>query len=203
MTNEFEYYLIERSNNQNYPLLKEDGACNYQHVKTHIENPYMTKYSYKNPVPRRVQTADYYAMPFSIVSDKIHDVLAAMNLKKVQLIPVIITGRENELYDRHWYIHIYNRLKAMDIKKSKCNWIESIQIANPIEKLVLNREYLSTIPLKDRLVFRLTENSTKQIYHASVAEAIMATNPEGLRFIKLQANIHNMDTYSIRRELAI
>lgn len=181
--NEFEYYLIDRMNNSSYPLLEQDDDCtSYQHSKEYIENPEVMEFYLGDPVPRKPKMVDYHAMPYSIVSEKIYNVINSLKINGLQLIPSIITGKNGELYEDYWYIHIFNRYPAMDRKKSIYSWVESIQVANPIEKLFLNTKYLETIPIEDRLIFRLQENSTKQLYHKSVVDAIMDVNPEGLKF---------------------
>jgi len=186
-TNEFEYYLIDRENNDNYPLLEQDDDCpSYQHIKEYIENPEIMEFYLGDPVPRKPQMVDYHSMPYSIVSEKIYNVLNNLKINGIQLIPSVITGKKKEKYDNYWYIHIYNRYAAMDRKNSRYNWVESIKVANPIMKLFLDNKYLKTISLEDRLVFRLQENSTKQLYHKSVVDAIMATEPIGIRFVKVE-----------------
>jgi hypothetical protein len=47
-------------------------------------------------------------------------------------------------------------------------------------------KYLKTIPLEERLVFYLAENGVEQLFHKSVEEAVMAVNPEGVRFINVK-----------------
>ena len=57
--------------------------------------------------------------------------------------------------------------------------------ANPIEKLVLNKQFLSEIPLEKRLIFKLKENSTFEIFHKLVVDKIMSANPVGVQFTKV------------------
>ena len=70
----------------------------------------------------------------------------------------------------------------MDREKSTFDWDDDLSLANPIEKLVLNEELLNSIPLEERLIFRLEENKVFEIYHKSIVDTIMATNPEGIMF---------------------
>ncbi|MDR2552777.1 MAG: hypothetical protein LBD31_06410, partial [Treponema sp.] len=119
-------------------------------------------------------------------SKKIFDVLDKMKIKGIQLIPSVITGKNNKIYENYWYIHIINRYPALDREKSIYEWDDFIKVASPLEKVVLNEEYLRTIPLEERLVFYLAENGVEQLFHKSVVEAIMTVNPEGVRFINVK-----------------
>ncbi|MDR2870589.1 MAG: hypothetical protein LBV04_09070 [Deferribacteraceae bacterium] len=55
-----------------------------------------------------------------------------------------------------------------------------------ITKLILDKEILSNIPLEKRLIFSLQEDCSKYIYHKSMVDAIMATNPEGIIFTPIE-----------------
>jgi hypothetical protein len=182
MENEFEYYLIARENNDQYPLLVEDSNCPpYTLEREAINNPRPMEYRFGKPTPRKPKMVDYHSAVNSVISKKLYDVLAPMNIKGVQLIPALINGNNNEIYDDYWYVHIYNYFPALDREKSNCRW-DSMGVAYQMRKIVLNEEYLKTIPLEERLVFFLSENRVKQFFHKSVVDAIMDTNPEGLRF---------------------
>ena len=189
-TNEFEYYFIERENNDQYPLLTADTGCPpYLRKKEYIENPETMKFRLGKPVPRIPKMVDYHSAIYPVVSQKIYDVLAPMNIKGIQLIPAIITGKKmvifNGIYENYWFINICNKYPALDREKSECHW-DSMGVAYYMEKIVLNEEYLKTIPLEERLVFFLSENGVKQFFHKSVVDAIMATNPKGLRFYNVR-----------------
>jgi len=185
-TNEFEYYFIGRENNDQYPLLIADTDCPpYLRKEEFIENPETMKFCFGKPIPRKPKMVDYHSAIYPVVSQKIYDVLAPMNIKGIQLIPAIITGEKNEIYENYWFINICNLFPALDREKSVCEW-DSMGVAFYMETIVLNEDYLKTIPLEERLVFFLSENRVKQFFHKSVVDAIMATNPEGLRFYNVR-----------------
>jgi hypothetical protein len=187
-TNEFnkEYFVIGRANNSNHPLLTVTKGGGYEEDEEYVENPKLMEYRLGKPVPAKPVMVDYHSSPYSVVSKKIYDVLTGLNLKDIQLIPATITGKNDELYENYWFLNIYNNLAVLDREKSKYDWNDFLEVANPIEKLVLSGELLNDIPLEDRLVFRLEENTTFEIFHKSVVDAIMATNPEGIQFTKVE-----------------
>ncbi|GHU07153.1 hypothetical protein FACS1894151_01030 [Spirochaetia bacterium] len=128
---------------------------------------------------------DYHSSPKFIVSKKIFDVLDNMNVKGIQLIPAVIRGTKGETYENYRYIHITNYYSAIDKENSKCEW-SNLGFVLSFEKLVLNEDFLKTIPLEERLVFYLAEDGMEQLFHKSVVDAIMATNPEGVVFYNVK-----------------
>jgi hypothetical protein len=187
MNDEFEYYFIGRVNNDQYPLLIADTDCPaYLRKKEYIENPQRMFFCLGKPIPKKPKMVDYHSTPKSVISKKIFDVLDEMKIKGIQLIPATITGKNNELYEDYWYIHIINRYPALDREKSIYEWDDFIKVASPLEKVVLNEAFLKTIPLEERLVFYLAENGVEQLFHKSVVDAIMAMDPEGVVFYNVK-----------------
>ena len=185
-TNEFEYYFIGRDNNEQHPLLVEDSNCPpYKLERIAIDNPLSMEYRLGKPIPKKPKMVDYHSAVNSVISKKIFDVLAPMNIKGVQLIPAIITGKDDKIYEDYWYAHIYNYFPALDRENSNCRW-DSRGVAYQMRKIVLNEDFLKTLPLEERLIFYLSENRVNQFFHKSVVDVIMATNPEGLRFYNVR-----------------
>ena len=187
-TNEFnkEYFVIGRANNSNHPLLTVKQGGEYQESEEFIQNPDIMEYRLAKPVPSKPVMADYHSSPYSVVSKKIGNELAKLNLKEVQLIPATITGKNDEQHEEYFFLHIYNYIVALDRQKSIYKWDDFLEEANPIEKIVLSEEALKAIPLEERLVFRLRENFMFELFHKSIVDAIMATNPEGIQFTKVE-----------------
>ena len=185
-TNEFDYYVIEITNDSNYPLLTVKQGGEYQESEEFIQNPDIMEYRLAKPVPSKPVMADYHSSPYSVVSKKIGNELAKLNLKEVQLIPATITGKNDEQHEEYFFLHIYNYIVALDRQKSIYKWDDFLEEANPIEKIVLSEEALKAIPLEERLVFRLRENFMFELFHKSIVDAIMATNPEGIQFTKVE-----------------
>lgn len=185
MSNEFEYYRVHRSNDNNIPLLEtEDNCPPYLDLGVPVENPEPLLFRLGKPVPKKPKMADYHSTPKSVISKKIFDVLSPMKIEGIQLLPARIRGANDELFTNYWAILILNNLECVDEDLSECD-ITDINLED-VEKLVLDRKKLAAIPLKKRLIFRLKEDRSYQLFHASVVEAIMAIKPEGIRFTNIE-----------------
>lgn len=184
--NKSEYYIIERSGSGSFPLLIEDDGCPYYiKEKKQIENPKHMFFCLGNPIPRKPEMADYHPVPYTVVSHKIFEVIDPLNIKGIQLLPATITGKEDELYEDYFYLHIYNIYEVLDRDLSEYDWDDFIGQASDIEKLILDKEAMNNISLEERLIFKLKEDPTFEFYHQSIVNKIIESNPRGLRFINV------------------
>jgi hypothetical protein len=186
--NEFDYYLIERKGDKAYPLIAgtSGSAHTYEYLEKrgeYIENPQKMEFSFCKPIPRKPVIGDYFSETESVVSEKIKNVLESMHIKGIQLIPAKVESNKGDIYENFYYIHIYNIIEAMDKENSKFEYEYEMYY---IDSFTLDNKVLEKIPLEERLVFKLKEDITMKLYHKSVADAIMATNPEGVQFIKVE-----------------
>lgn len=185
MDSTFEYYVISWSNDEDIPNLDEHDDCpGYFYVRGPIENPELMTFQFGDPVPRKPKMTDYLSSPNSIVSKKIYNVLQPLKITGIQLLPALIYGKKNEIFDNYWAIHIYNVIKGVDAKLSKCT-IGRVQL-DDVEKIILDRKTLCKIPLDKRLIFVLQEDTSYQLFHVSVMNAIMSVQPTGVRFINIE-----------------
>ena len=185
-TNEFEYYIVDANDNGQYPLLVVTENEDYEFEEEMIEDPEPMTYVLGEPVPKKPVMADYHFSERSVISKKIYDALVHKNIEGIQFIPAVIIGKKDEIYEDYFYFHIYNYLSVMDKEKSIYKWMKTANVANPIDKLVLNQKALEEIPLEKRLIFRLRENDTFELFHKSIVDTIMATEPKGIRFTKVE-----------------
>jgi hypothetical protein len=190
MNNEFEYYLIERAGDAAYPLLKcdddSDHTLKYIHFNKEniIENPQTMEFTFGKPYPRKPVIGDYFSQPESIVSEKIKNVLEPLQVKTIQLIPATVTSNKGEVYEGFYYIHLYKIIRAMDMKTSEYEQLSGGSYS--IDRFNLDNAILEKIPLEERLIFRLDEYKTMKLYHKSIVDAIMAVNPVGVQFTKVE-----------------
>ena len=188
--NEFEYYLIDGDNNPSIPLLRaEDGQDSWfitgDEPVEELSEP--MKLCFNSPIPKKPIMTDYHSLPKSVVSQKIADTLQLLNIYGIQLIPAEIRNNNtNEIYSDYYVIYVYNKIQCLDMKNAEYKISESSGKVRAINKLVLDKEILSAIPLEKRLVFLLKEALSSKIYHKSVVDAIMAVNPEGLVFTPIE-----------------
>ena len=188
---ENEYYLINRDPRLLIPLVDEESGCRfaeeylYRNYKKKIENPQGTaRFRCDRPTVLDLSESDYFSQPSSIVSGKIRAVLEPMDIYGIQLVPAEIITFQGGTLPGFYYVHIYSWIKAMDMKNSNTK-----QLSNGtymIRSFRLDNDRLREIPLNERLIFILEEDCGKMLYHTSVAEAIMAVNPTGVNFTKVE-----------------
>lgn len=182
--NDFEYYRVHRKNDKTIPLLDPDSGCpRYLSKKVPIEDPELMVFKLGQPVPKAPKMADYHSSPNSVISKKIYDVLSPLKIEGLQLLPSTIRVNDDEVYSNYWAMHIYQRIQCINAAKSDCV-IDDISLGY-VKKLVLDHDALKAIPLKNRLIFRLQEDRSYELFHASVVDAIMKVNPEGIRFTNI------------------
>ena len=189
-TNEFDYYLLYASGVHNSPAIILDDEMDSQEIKLGepvANNIEVIKLKFWEPYPKEPVMIDFHSNGvIGCISSKIYEVLSSLEINGIQLIPAtILNPRNNTIYDKYYYLHIYNLVKCLDMENSLCR-VGRIGKVRSISKMRLNAAELEKIPLKERLVFKLEEMFTFQLFHKSVVDAIMATNPEGIRFVKVE-----------------
>ncbi len=181
MDKQFEYYKVTR--NDSALLSPDKGNPPYLYEEVLIESPELMRYKLQEPVERKPRLVDYHSDSDSIISKKIYEVLSSMNIDGIQLLPAQIRGKNDEIYLNYWAVHIYNHIQCIDLDLSDCKISIGIRA---VEKLFLNKAILESIPLSKRLVFRLKEDISYQLFHLSVVEKIMNVKPEGIRFVNIE-----------------
>lgn len=184
-----EEYFYVKSIGDNYPML-DYLLGDYTEVDKSIALDTTKKrvVKFAPPIPSKPEFADlhYLTQHAPIISERLKDVLESFNLKEVQFLPAIIRDDRGNDHDDFFIVHVYNEIKGLD--KEKSDWEQSRynkERAKNIEKLVLDNEVLDQIPLEDRLVFALWEQSTNVFYHRSVVEKMLEIVPTGLTVYRL------------------
>lgn len=75
--------------------------------------------------------------------------------------------------------------------------------ASEVKKLILDNNVLDKVPLEERLVFALWENSLNVLFHQSVVEKILEIGPTGLtiyRLSKWDSKLPFIESYSSGKE---
>jgi hypothetical protein len=189
MNEDFDYYIIGGDGNPSAPLLRADGDQDTWFLigdePVEIEKP--MELCFNSPIPRNPKMLDYHSLPDTVVSKKIYEALAPMNVYGIQLVPAVVrNNKTNDIYEDYWVVYVYNEISCVDRNLSEYTVDEDNGSIRQIYTLVLDKKVLENIPLEKRLVFRLGEGISKLIYHKSVVDAIMAVNPEGIRFGKIK-----------------
>jgi len=182
-----EYYIIERANNDNYPLFSWDQLSGNFGMGKRVEFKDPIKMSLGDPISPNFEWVDYHNAPDPVVSKRIMDVLAIMDIYGVQLVPTKVRNKKDkspfaEVKD-YWFIHVWNRIACLDNEKSELELYDDGSIFG-IEKLVLNEKILRLFELRKRQIFELTEDTSVLLIHKTIKDAIESVNPKGCRFFK-------------------
>ena len=179
-----DYYVLERSGPSSYPLLEWDQSGSLFRKGTAVAVTAPIRLRLGAPVPRSPVMVDHHSLPEPVVSARIRDVLEPLGLYGVQLVPADVKIDDGDSR-RFWLLHVYCRLKCMDMKKSVCRFYPSGSVLS-IEKLVLDERTLEEIPLERRLLFVLAESTSVYICHRSIVDTVLAVAPQGLRFVPVE-----------------
>ena len=174
--NEFEYYFLQRKDDQAYPLIRiTEREGGNPPTLIHIE--------FNDPIPRNPVMADYLAGSGIFITEKIVNEIKKINIEGVNFIATELTDNKGNMSDDYFCLHTSTRILAMDKEKSKYEY--QFRIYN-IEKFYLDKKVLKEIPLEQRLVFVLRESPEKVLFHKSVVDTIMAVNPTGMEFVNIE-----------------
>jgi hypothetical protein len=185
---DFEYYIIDRAGDAPRVTAAEGDEHTmeymYGHPDSAITEPETMRFTFIKPYTKSPAVGDYLSQPESVVSGKIRDALEQFNLRGVQFVPATVTGDAAVFCDLY-YVHIFRHISALDFRKSRYKTPRGATYV--IGALALDRAALAAIPPGDRLLFKLLEDPTKNLYHKSVADAVMATKPTGVAFVRAEA----------------
>lgn len=186
--NKFEYYLPFAESIPSSPaiILSDDSELDDLDMIEERIDVDVLEFEIDEPFPKKPVMVDYHDDGvIEVVSEKIYQALSDLNIKNLQMIPATIHDSRNDvLYENYFYLHIYTRINCL--AKESIYTTGPAGNVNSIDKLSLDANVLSKLPLEDRLVFRLGEMFTYQLFHQSVVNAIMATNPRGIRFVRVE-----------------
>ena len=186
-TNEFDYYLIYRENNQNYPLLGykdiDEGDVFYE--RGSISAIKKIEMCLRGSKPKKPELVDFHSVASVLAfGSRIYDILEPLKLHNVQFVPASVEVKKGkEEVEGYWLMHNYNRLECMDLEKSDCDIDEDDGDVTWIRKIVLSEEKLSQVPLEQRLFFRMKEDYPTHLIHKSLVDKIMEIEPKGLVFV--------------------
>ncbi len=184
-----EYFIIERANNDNYPLFSWDQLSGEFGIGKPVEFEEPIKMQLGEPIPPNFEWVDFHKAPEPIVSKRFAEVLYHMKIFGIQIVPAKVQNPLDkdpfaEPKD-YWFIHVWNRIACLDKDNSTIRSNKSGTRIFAIEKLVLAEKSLSQIDTEKRLIFELAEKISILLVHQSVKEAIESVNPVGCRFINV------------------
>jgi hypothetical protein len=177
-----DYFVIERAGPSSYPLLQWDQSPSAFRKGTAVDVTEPIQLRLSKPVPRNPVMVDHHCLPEPVFSPRIRDVLEPLNLYGVQLVPADVKVKDGDVR-RYWMLHVYNEIPCVDRENSVFKLSPSGLLMLSIDKLALDERVLGEIPPEQRRVFVLAESTSTYFCHKSVADLVLALQPEGLRFI--------------------
>lgn len=181
-----EYYVIERENNDHYPLFAWDQAADEFGLGVPATFQPPVKIRLRDPISPKFELVDYHQLPDPVVSPKLAKALAPLNIHGIQLVPAVVRNPSDPYSELHEYffIHVWNRIACLDKDNSELECNRDGTRIFGIQKLVLDENVLNNISLPKRLIFELEEKPSVLLIHASVKSAIESVSPKGVRFFK-------------------
>lgn len=181
-----EYYIMDRENNDNYPLFSWDQSSGKFGLANPINFDEPIKLRLRDPISPNFEWADFHKLPDPVVSKCVVDVLAPMDIYGIQLVPAKVRNPKDPFSEPrdYWFIHVWNRISCLNERESELEWDEVDGEIWGIEKLVLDEEILSLFELRKRQIFELAEDTSVLLIHQTIKDAIMSVNPLGCRFFK-------------------
>jgi hypothetical protein len=183
----FRYFVLQRTNNDNYPLLGSDDAnlSSYLYRDKQIADNYKAKLKLGKPIPRNFIMADYHSLPQSVVSKRLMDILNSFDLEQVNFIPALVDTPKGE-FD-YWILNTRrNIIDCLDREQSRTTLSEDKSLILQIERLVLDQEKLAELPENRRKIFCVLAHQHFDIVDQEVANAIRKIQPTGLRLIPVE-----------------
>ena len=180
-----EYYILDRENNDNYPLFSWDQIETEYGLGKPVDYKEPVKFRLGDSASPNFEWVDYHKVPDPVISKRILDALLPLDLHGVQFVPAKVRnprGPFSEPRD-YWLIHVWNRIACLDKEKSELELYDDGSIFG-IDKLVLNEKTLAMFDLRKRMIFELTEKTSVLLIHQRVKEAIESVHPIGVRFFK-------------------
>lgn len=179
-----EYFVIESAASNDYPMLAWDEyIASYGGPKPFKPLGRPIKLRLGKPVPRNPIMVDHHELPQPVFSPRIKEALEPLNVHGVQFIPADVMVKAEDVRP-YWIAYVYNWIACMDRQLSTFK-MTSHGLILSLPKLVLDEKVLQEIPLERRSVFRLKETPSTHVFHESMVEKVLALQPEGLRFIRV------------------
>jgi hypothetical protein len=179
-----EYYVVERENNNDYPLFSWDQKENEYGLGVPVQYTEPLKFRLGDPISPKFELVDYHKAPEPIISFPLAKILEKLDIYGIQLIPAKVRNPKDPFSELHDYcfVHVWNRIACIDQSNSKLIVMKSGMIFS-IKKFFMDEAALQKIELKKRLIFELAEKTSILLMHQSIKDAIETINPKGIRFI--------------------
>ncbi len=180
-----EYYVVERENNNNYPLFSWDQSSGEFGLGRPIPCTEILKFRLGEPIPKKIEWADYHHAPQPVISFPLARILEKLDIYGIQLIPAKVRNPKDPFSELHDYafVHVWNRISCLDKTQSIITTNKAGDLIWGIDKFVMDEAAIQKIELKKRLIFELAEKTSILLMHQCIKDALESINPKGIRFI--------------------
>ncbi|MGN0920994.1 MAG: imm11 family protein [Cellvibrio sp.] len=183
-----EYYVVERENNDHYPLFSWDQKSGDFGLGKPVHHEGILEFRLGEPIPKKIEWADFHRAPQPVVSLALATALEKLDIYGIQLIPAKVRNPKDPFSEPLDYIfmHVWNRIACLDKTESAIEYLDEDDPESmifSIDKFVMNESVLEKIELPKRLMFELAEKTSILIVHQSVKDAIESINAKGIRFV--------------------
>jgi len=183
-----QYFKAMRSGSDNYPLLEwDDDLIKYDYSEFSrcdpIEVYEMLYFMVGPPVPDHPEMVDFHKLPEPVFSKRLKDLLHSLDINGIQLFEAQVRHGKT-VYPDYYIMNAYHMIACLDKNRSEYTKSKS-GLLYFIDNLTLDEAVLDTIPEKHRLIFVLEEDCQHILYHQKVVDAILAANPKGISFARV------------------
>ncbi|MDR2925701.1 MAG: hypothetical protein LBU76_07140 [Azoarcus sp.] len=190
MANDFdkEYYVMSVGGSNNHPLLdwgKTDNT-DFPDIEPMNELKLPLKIIFGQPYLKQYEMSDFLMLGADYArSEKFKKLFERNKIYGVQFIPVEIESNKKEIITGHYYIHFWNRLRAIDEKNYEGGQPNGFGLIHDLERFSLNGDLLNGISLEKRLIFPLLEKPSLVIVHKSLCEIMEKEKINGVKYFRV------------------
>jgi len=190
MSLDTEYYVMERENNEHYPILGMDskstvGGDTFDgSFPVKLQEDDHLIFAMDAPIPDKPQLADYLGTPDPVIDEKIKQVLESIIIAGSQYFPASVHFG-GQRHDHYYFLHIYLEIACLHKERSEYEWDEDDPDFYMVDKISLDEAIFNRISESGRWVFRLAEAYGRILVHEHVVEKVMTIKPSGIRFIRV------------------
>ncbi|WP_004472777.1 WGR domain-containing protein [Leptospira santarosai] len=191
LESEMNYFVLERENNDSYPLLACDDDTYFLRIKDRsliAASDVEMKLRIGAPVPKKYTLVDYHSLPAPVVSQRIKKAIDQLSVCNINFIPATIATPE-ETFSNYYVLHVA-KIQCLDEKKSTLSIGSHGQIFEA-DTLVLDEAILKKIPFERRAIFMMHYGIDYYIIHEKIVSEILKINPKGAQFIPISEYTSN------------
>lgn len=183
-----EYYTFFPIWGENTPTIDfADGIDSFDFPEEGPITQYnVIKFEFEEIKPKNPQMCDFLSgtePDGEAFSKKFIDIVQSFSPKGNQFIPATIYDPKNKKdYPDYFYIHTYAHIVCLDREKSEIDIFDDGDVLS-VDGVSFDTAIMESIPLEERLIFRLGEWNVLRFIHKSIVDKLIAEGITGIRFV--------------------